>query len=133
MFDQTEYWYKESFESYDTAKVLSANKKYLESAFFCHLSIEKMLKAHIAKKTGELPPKSHNLLYLIEQTDLKVSLNDDQLDFFSNLTLYQLEGRYPGDRTLLYKQTTVTEFEQILKRTGVELKWLKQMLKLEQS
>ncbi len=132
MFDQIEYWCKEGFESFDAAEVLFNNKKYLESAFFCHLAVEKLLKAHIAKKTGELPPKSHNLLYLIEQTDLKASLNEDQLDFFSNLILYQIEGRYPGDRALLYQQTTVPEFEQILIRTGVELKWLKQMLKLEQ-
>ncbi len=133
MFDQIEYWDKESFESYDTAKVLYANTKYLESAFFCHLAIEKILKAHIAKKTGELPPKSHNLLYLVEKTDLKASLSENQLDFLSNLILYQLEGRYPGDRALIYQQTTVAEFEQILKRTGVELKWLKQMLKSEKS
>ncbi len=81
----------------------------------------------------DLPPKSHNLLYLVEKTDLKDNLVENQLDFFSNLILYQLEGRYPGDRSLIYQQTKVTEFEEILIRTGVELKWLKQKLKLEQS
>jgi len=32
--------------------------------FFCHLVIEKAIKAILVKHTGEIAPRSHNLLYL---------------------------------------------------------------------
>jgi len=40
-----QYWVSEANESYLTAKVLFENKRYIESAFFCHLAMEKKLKA----------------------------------------------------------------------------------------
>lgn len=61
--------------------------------FFCHLSIEKIIKAHVVKSTNEIPPKSHNLFLLSEKAKLQVS-EDDEL-FFGVLMKYQLEGRYP--------------------------------------
>lgn len=132
MIKQTEYWLKESLDNYDTAKVLIRNKKYLEAAFFCHLALEKMIKAYIADRSKQLPPKSHNLLLLTDKAGLKSELDESQLDFLANMNLYQLEGRYPGDREIFYQQTPVEEFAELLTRTGVELKWLEQKLKLEQ-
>ena len=58
-------------------------------------------------------------------------LGESRLDFLADLNLFQIEGRYPGDREVLSRQTTVEKFNEIINRTEVELKWLEQKLKSE--
>ncbi|QQK76608.1 HEPN domain-containing protein [Salicibibacter cibarius] len=125
------YWMSESKENLDTAKVLYRNGKLLETAFFCHLATEKMLKAFIAKRKETIPPKIHNLLSLANKGSLDNELSESQFNFFADLNPFQLEGRYPGDREILLKKTAKREFEELLKRTEAELKWLEQKLKSE--
>lgn len=125
------YWLNESKENFDTAQILYRNNKFLETAFFCQLSTEKMLKAFIAKRTETMPPKIHNLLSLANKANLDNELSESQLEFLTDLNPFQLEGRYPGDREILLKKTPKSEFAGLLKRTEVELQWLEQKLKSE--
>ena len=60
--------------------------------FFCHLSIEKIIKALVVKNTKEIPPKSHDLFNLSDKADIQI--NDEQKEFLRILMKYQLEGRY---------------------------------------
>jgi HEPN domain-containing protein len=90
---QISYWEKGSISDIETAEILLAGKKYLEGLFFCHLSIEKILKALVVKENHQLAPKSHNLHYLSELA--RVIITDEQAKFMSVLMKYQLEGRYP--------------------------------------
>jgi len=69
MFDlgkQIDYWTRGADNDIETAELLISGKKYLEGLFFCHLTIEKILKALVVKRTDILAPKSHNLSYLSE-------------------------------------------------------------------
>lgn len=132
MEKQAQYWLHEAIESLDTAKVLYNNNKLLESAFFCHLSMEKILKAIFVQRNGTVPPKVHNLLVLTERSDLAKELNESQFNFLADLNPFQLEGRYPGDRALLYQSTPTTVFHDFIERTEVELKWFEQKLKSEE-
>ena len=96
MFDlgkQIDYWTRGADNDIETAELLISGKKYLEGLFFCHLTIEKILKALVVKRTDVLAPKSHNLSYLSELSSLKLSI--DQAQFMAVLMKYQLEGRYP--------------------------------------
>jgi HEPN domain-containing protein len=77
----------------ETAEILIASGKYVEGMFFCHLSVEKILKALVVKKTGEIPPKSHDIFYLAGIAHIELS--EDQTEFIQILMKYQLEGRYP--------------------------------------
>ncbi|MEP1086966.1 HEPN domain-containing protein [Algoriphagus sp.] len=88
------YWQSGAEEDLEVAELLIEKEKYLHGLFYCHLVIEKILKAHVVKTTGQLAPRSHNLIYLSEKS--KLYLDDDTLDFFGILMKYQLEGRYPG-------------------------------------
>jgi HEPN domain-containing protein len=90
---QIEYWQNGALSDIETAEILIANKKFVHGLFFCHLSIEKILKALLVKETGELPPKSHNLNYIQELA--KVEVTEEQRLLMSVLMKYQLEGRYP--------------------------------------
>lgn len=90
---QIKYWKDTSLSDIDTAKILIEKGKTIEGLFFCHLSIEKILKAHYVKKNQDFAPKTHNLKFLLDKTDLE--LNNEQLNHIALLMLYQIEGRYP--------------------------------------
>ncbi len=43
------------------------NRRYIYAVFMCHLAIEKALKGLYAQKLNEIPPKTHNLIFLVEK------------------------------------------------------------------
>ncbi len=68
---QIEYWIISARSDLDTAKLLIRKARYVHGLFFCHLAIENALKAHVTKETGEIPPKTHNLIYLLDLSNLE--------------------------------------------------------------
>ena len=87
------YWRDGAEEDFDVAKELFGNGRYRYALFFAHLAVEKMLKAHVAKKMREYPPKIHNLLRLVQLADL--SIDKEHMNTLKRLNAYQIEGRYP--------------------------------------
>ena len=61
-----EEWFKQAEYDIKTAEAMFAARRYVYVVFMCHLSIEKALKGLYQKRLGTIPPKVHNLLYLIE-------------------------------------------------------------------
>jgi HEPN domain-containing protein len=51
----------------ETAQHMLKTERYLYVIFLCHLSLEKMLKAHIAEVTQTVPIKTHDLIYLVKK------------------------------------------------------------------
>lgn len=43
--NQIDYWVNGADEAFQTAEILIAQKRMLHGLFFCHLAIEKILKA----------------------------------------------------------------------------------------
>ena len=118
-----EYWLSGAFNDFDTAVILITNKKFVHGLFFCHLSIEKILKALLVKETGNLPPKSHNLQHIQEMANVQVS--DEEKVLMSVLMKYQLEGRYPDYKPETPSLETINNY---LNRTKSLLECLKQKL-----
>ena len=92
---QIRYWVNGSVEDLITAEWLVKGKRFKESLFFCHLSLEKILKALLVKKTEDIPPRTHDLFILLKRSEIKFDEKD--LEFMGILMRYQLEGRYPGN------------------------------------
>lgn len=90
---QIEYWNDSSISNLETAEILVASGKYIEGMFFCHLCIEKILKAMVVKQTGNIPSRTHDLFHLADIS--KIVITEDQSGFMQILMKYQLEGRYP--------------------------------------
>ena len=90
---QIDYWQSSAASSIETAEILIASKKFIEGMFFCHLCIEKILKALVVRQTGNIPPKTHDLFHLAGAS--KIIITEDQSGFMQILMKYQLEGRYP--------------------------------------
>jgi len=64
--EKIEYWLELADYDLDAAKVMLNGEKYLYVAFMCHQTIEKAIKAVIARDCaeGEIPPKKHDLYNL---------------------------------------------------------------------
>ena len=120
---QLSYWIEGATSDLETAELLIKNKRLLHGLFFCHLTIEKVLKAWVVKTTLDLPPKTHNLLRLYEKTNL--SLSDEDIKLIEILMIYQLEGRYPE----YYPSLPGISFtDNILSRTKILMQCLKEKL-----
>ena len=90
---QIEYWRTTADNDIETAAILINSGKYIEGMFFCHLSIEKIIKALVVKQIENIPFRSHDLFYLADEA--KIEFTEVQSDFMQILMKYQLEGRYP--------------------------------------
>lgn len=120
---QIEYWTKVSEDDLITADLLIREKRILHGLFFCHLVIEKALKAHVVKISGEIAPKSHNLIYLSEKANLEL---DDEFEIFLGILMkYQLQGRYPDYNPVLPDIAKVNEY---FEKTKTLSQWLKERL-----
>lgn len=126
--NQTKYGVAESEEDILTAKILLKSGRLLESAFFCHLALEKILKAFISEVKNEIPPKSHNLLVLAKKSGLHKELDEETIDLLTEVQPFNIEGRYPETREKILKNTPADRFADIVSRTEVKIQWLKQML-----
>ncbi len=98
--------------------------RYLYVIFMCHLALEKMLKAHVTQVTGEIPGKTHDLLYLVEKAKLVVPR--EFLDFVGKINSTSVPTRYPEDLQTILKEFARTVAEDYLKRTKEVIVWLKQ-------
>jgi len=117
------HWREGSDEDFQVARDLVESERLRHGLFFLHLALEKMLKAHVAKTTGEVPPKIHNLVTLAGKTGL--SLDSTQLDLLREFNLYQLEGRYPEHGfPSIEAQTARTDID----KAAEILEWLKDRL-----
>ena len=119
---QIEYWQTGAEEEMLNAQVMIENKRYLAGLFFCHLSIEKILKALVVKITEDHPPRTHDLerLSVIAQ----ITLDDEQMTFLTEMQVFQIEGRYPENFPNPNAAMANDFYEQTLKMH----QWLRQKL-----
>ena len=116
------HWANQSSDDWESAELLFKGKKYLHALFFAHLSIEKICKAHwVRASEGNIPPKTHNLIFLLSQTS--VELTDDQKEFLLELNRFQIEGRYP-EQAKLHKVSTASFAQYKLDQAKQMQQWL---------
>ncbi|MBM2813352.1 MAG: hypothetical protein HW421_114 [Ignavibacteria bacterium] len=86
--EHIDYWIKSAEFDYDVFNTLYSNGKYVHAMFIAHLMIEKIIKAHWVKDNEtSFPPKVHNLIFLLRQTKLDLSV--ETLVFVLNLMIFR--------------------------------------------
>ena len=110
-----------------SAKVMLKGGRYLYVGFLCHLSVEKMLKAIIAKD-GTTPRKTHTLALLEELAGLQDTLTVEQKTLLAELQPLNIEARYSAYKDRIAAVLTEDYCRDIVKRTEAFLAWIKQLL-----
>ncbi len=116
---QVGYWRTGAAEDWEVAAELVEHGRIRHGLFFAHLALEKVLKAHVCRKTQELAPRIHSLLQLAELAATGVT--KEQLAVLAEMNTFQIEGRYPHS---LPPVPTPQEAREYLARAGEVLKWL---------
>jgi HEPN domain-containing protein len=92
----------------------------------CHLSIEKALKGLFQFKLETVPPKTHNLIFFIDE--LKLETNETILKFVIRLNQLSIFSRYPDDLQKVKDFCNKSYSKDLLENTEKVLQWIKQLL-----
>jgi len=96
------WWKLTAAKDWEAVDSLFKGKNYVQALFWAHLVLEKLLKAHwIKDNISDNPPKTHNLIILIEQ--IRLELDEPAKRFLEKMNDFQLEGRYPEYINNIYK------------------------------
>lgn len=95
------------------AKILFEGKSYPQCLFWCHLVIEKMLKALVIRKTGKQAPYIHDLQRLYHFADLQIFDKEDY-EILAEFTLFNQMGRYHDITNVLVKRCAPAYVRQFL-------------------
>jgi len=126
MADAAEKWAAQSLYDIETAKAMLDAGRYLYVLFCCQQAVEKMLKALIAKRTRELPPRLHNLMRLAEVASLTIP--EDTAHLFRRLTDFYIASRYPEELEAATWNVDASQVQQTYVATEEVLRWLSAVL-----
>ena len=126
MKKRTEEWLKQSDYDLETAYYMHQGGRHMYAVFMCHLAIEKALKGLYYEKCGELPPKSHNLIYLLNEIGIKPPEQPGK--FIVKLNEASVPTRYPESLAKIQKIYTETVVDDILTEGKKALSWIKKQL-----
>ena len=128
MNSKTIYWLEMCDDDLITAKAMLDARRLLWTGFVCHLVAEKALKAVVTEKTGEVPPRIHDLKTLAKRGGIIDDLSEEQLDLLEQLNPLQMEARYPEHKERIAKMLTLEKCRKLYSETEGFLCWIKQRL-----
>jgi len=94
----------------------------------CHLAIEKLLKAKVQEISGKVPPKTHDLIYLLKLS--KLEPGEAMRDFIGDLNGVSVPTRYPEDFMEIQRRFTAQIAQNYVKRTEEVPRWIQSFIKL---
>ncbi|MGD9552367.1 MAG: HEPN domain-containing protein [Candidatus Caldatribacteriota bacterium] len=119
---------KSSEYDLNTAQFMLDTGRYIYVIFMCHLSLEKLLKAIVTEVTQNIPPKSHNLIYLIKLSNIE--LPKEFIDFIAKINNASIVTRYPEDFSKILDAYPENIAREYLSTTKEIHRWLKESKKL---
>lgn len=119
--EKIDFWQQRAKEDFQVAEQQLDLKNFVWCLFFCHLALEKALKARVMATTKAEPPYLHDLLVLAQLA--KLDLNEKVIADLRTITSFNLETRYEDYKQRLRKQANEDFTKQYLKVTQELLKW----------
>ena len=121
-----EQWADRARYDLDTARAMLDSERHLYVLFCFQQAVEKMIKAVIAERSGECPPRLHNLLRLAEQAG--VALDQSQTVLMEDLSRFYTQSRYPEEISALSRGLDRQRGKHVLNQTEDMVQWLSSML-----
>lgn len=120
-------WLKQAEYDMDTAVSMFKTSRFIYAVFMCHLAIEKVIKGIYSEELKKDPPKTHDLVYLSELTNL--DLAEDLAKFLDSLNGLSIPTRYPDELDKIICQYSSKRTEEIINKTKKLMQCLKEKLK----
>jgi HEPN domain-containing protein len=119
-----EHWLKGSGKDFKVAQDLFRLKHYSHCLFFCHLSVEKLLKGVVVKEINDFAPYTHDLKRLAEIANLDLDI--EQKKILEIISTFNVAGRYAEAKLEFYKKYNNRQCaKKYLEITSNLLIWLK--------
>lgn len=126
MTKEPDEWFRQADYDLETAEFMFSGGRYFYAVFMCHLSIEKALKGLYQERLQEIPPKIHNLIFLVEKIGLK--LPDYLYDWVFSINRVSVPTRYPDNLQKMQKDYNKENTQEIIEKSKDILQWLKAQL-----
>ena len=123
MKDITREWLEDADYDIKSADAMLKAGRYFYVVFMCHLAVEKMLKAVWMEEKDEVPPKVHDLVYLMINTGLV--LPGELKKFVMDLSDKSVVTRYIDGRKRIAAELDAENSGAILKKVRELREWLK--------
>jgi len=128
MKPEVKNWVESACYDLETAVHMFNGGRYIYTIFMCHLAVEKILKAKIQEISGKIPPKTHDLIYLLKLS--KLEPDEAMKDFIGELSGVSIPTRYPDDFMEIQRRFTTQIAQNYLERTKEALRWIQGFIKL---
>ena len=119
-------WLKQADYDMETADLMFNGGRYFYAVFMCHLSVEKALKGLYHKTLGEVPPKTHNLIYLLDR--IGDAPEEELQKFITRLNTASVTTRYPDDLAKIQADFTAEVTKGMIAQRKDVLQWIKKQL-----
>jgi len=119
-------WLDSALYDLETAEHMYRTGRYIYTIFFCHLALEKILKAKVQEVSGKLPARTHNLRHLVKLSGLEVP--EDMFEFLSMLSDVSIPTRYPEDFHKLVEAYNGPVARRYADRTKEVFQWIRKSL-----
>ncbi|AOY60149.1 HEPN domain-containing protein [Desulfococcus multivorans] len=126
MEKRTEEWLRQADYDLDTAYYMHKGGRHIYAVFMCHLAVEKALKGLYYENFRKIPPKSHNLIYLLNEIGIKPPAAPGK--FIVKLSTSSIPTRYPENLAKLQKIYSEPVVKDILSKGEEVIGWIKKQL-----
>lgn len=126
MRKQVAYWLTQSDNDLPVAESMLEKGHYTWCLFIGHLVLEKILKAIYVREHQKIAPRIHDLVRLAKSTSL--NLSDEQLVFLSEVSDFNMEGRYPDEKNQFARKCDKQFATDYLRRIKEMRAWLKKQI-----
>lgn len=115
-------WFRQARYDIETAQYMLRGGRCVYAVFMCHLAVEKALKGLYQRTVGKVPPKTHNLAFLLDQAG--VTAPESIRGFLVLLNEAHIATRYPDDLAAMKKAYPKVLVQTILKRAKETMRWI---------
>lgn len=123
-------WIESAESDWDTAKLLFSSGKYAHCLFFCHLFLEKLLKAVIVHQTNEAPTATHDVEFLAKK--INYPMDKTIKSQLAEISTFNVEARYDIFKQRLYKKATKEYTEMYMNHIKEMSVWIRNQLPVSQ-
>ena len=121
--ERSDHWKYLASRDWKTARGLFDIKRYDACLFFCHLTLEKLLKGLIVDQTKKEAPFIHDLERLSVTAGISLSL--DEINDLKSISAFNIAGRYSDYKFSFYKKCTHSYTQNYLSKTGALIQCLR--------